>query len=197
MNPADLAHGLRQGRPDGRRADHRGRDGHRRDERAWARERRRDGSRHDRRPTSSSTPPGCGRAKLGERSGVSVPLQAAEHYYLITDTVDWAHPDLPVVEDPDRYGYYREEGAGSSSACSSRSPGRGRSTASRPISPSPACRRSGIASGRTCRRRWTASRRSMTRASARCSAGRRASRPTTRRTWVQRPSSRATSSPPA
>jgi len=49
---------------------------------------------------------------LGERSGVSVPLQAAEHYYLITDTVDWAHPDLPVVEDPDRYGYYREEGGG-------------------------------------------------------------------------------------
>ena len=43
---------------------------------------------------------------------MSVPLQAAEHYYLITDTVDWAHPDLPVVEDPDRYGYYREEGGG-------------------------------------------------------------------------------------
>ena len=41
-----------------------------------------------------------------------MPLQAAEHYYLITDTVDWAHPDLPVVEDPDRYGYYREEGGG-------------------------------------------------------------------------------------
>ncbi|MDQ1323610.1 MAG: hypothetical protein QG587_945, partial [Chloroflexota bacterium] len=34
------------------------------------------------------------------------------HYYLITDTVDWAHPDLPIVEDPDRYGYYREEGGG-------------------------------------------------------------------------------------
>ena len=26
--------------------------------------------------------------------------------------MDWAHPDLPVVEDPDRYGYYREEGGG-------------------------------------------------------------------------------------
>jgi 4-methylaminobutanoate oxidase (formaldehyde-forming) len=50
--------------------------------------------------------------ELGARSGVSVPLQAAEHYYLITDTVDWAHPDLPVVEEPDRYGYYREEGGG-------------------------------------------------------------------------------------
>ena len=50
--------------------------------------------------------------EFGARAGVSVPLQAAEHYYLITDTVDWAHPDLPVVEDPDRYGYYREEGGG-------------------------------------------------------------------------------------
>ena len=50
--------------------------------------------------------------EVGERAGVSVPLQAAEHYYLITDTVEWAHPDLPVVEDPDRYGYYREEGGG-------------------------------------------------------------------------------------
>ena len=50
--------------------------------------------------------------EFGALAGVSVPLQAAEHYYLITDTVDWAHPDLPVIEEPDRYGYYREEGGG-------------------------------------------------------------------------------------
>jgi 4-methylaminobutanoate oxidase (formaldehyde-forming) len=50
--------------------------------------------------------------EVGAAAGVSVPLQAAEHYYLITDTVEWAHPDLPIVEDPDRYGYYREEGGG-------------------------------------------------------------------------------------
>jgi 4-methylaminobutanoate oxidase (formaldehyde-forming) len=50
--------------------------------------------------------------EFGAIAGVSVPLQAAEHYYLITDTVEWAHPDLPVVEEPDRYGYYREEGGG-------------------------------------------------------------------------------------
>ena len=50
--------------------------------------------------------------QLGELAGVSVPLQAAEHYYLITDTVEWANPDLPVIEDPDRHGYYREEGGG-------------------------------------------------------------------------------------
>jgi len=50
--------------------------------------------------------------QLGALAGVALPLQAAEHYYLLTDEVEWAHPDLPVVEDPDRYGYYREEGGG-------------------------------------------------------------------------------------
>jgi 4-methylaminobutanoate oxidase (formaldehyde-forming) len=50
--------------------------------------------------------------QVGALAGVSVPLQAAEHYYLITEPVPWAHPDLPVVEDPDRYGYYREESGG-------------------------------------------------------------------------------------
>ena len=50
--------------------------------------------------------------QLGALAGVTIPLQAAEHYYLLTDAVAWAHPDLPVVEDPDRYGYYREEAGG-------------------------------------------------------------------------------------
>ncbi|HUY61721.1 MAG TPA: FAD-dependent oxidoreductase, partial [Candidatus Dormibacteraeota bacterium] len=50
--------------------------------------------------------------QVGEMAGVSVPLQASEHYYMITEPVEWAHPDLPVIEDPDRYGYYREEGGG-------------------------------------------------------------------------------------
>ena len=50
--------------------------------------------------------------QLGELSGVAIPLQAAEHYYLITDTVPGMDPDLAVVEDADRYGYYRPEGDG-------------------------------------------------------------------------------------
>jgi len=45
-------------------------------------------------------------------AGVDVPLQAAEHYYLLTDPVPGVHRDLPVVEDPDRYAYYREEAGG-------------------------------------------------------------------------------------
>ena len=50
--------------------------------------------------------------ELGRRCGVDVPLQAAEHYYLLTEPMAGVHRDLPVVEDPDRYGYYREEGDG-------------------------------------------------------------------------------------
>jgi glycine cleavage system aminomethyltransferase T/glycine/D-amino acid oxidase-like deaminating enzyme len=50
--------------------------------------------------------------QLGEQAGVSVPLQAAEHYYLITEPIDGVSGDLPVLEDPSSFGYYREEGAG-------------------------------------------------------------------------------------
>ena len=51
--------------------------------------------------------------QLGEQVGVSVPLQSAEHYYLITDTIDGlTGSSLPVIEDPGCHGYYREEGQG-------------------------------------------------------------------------------------
>ena len=50
--------------------------------------------------------------QLGERNGVVIPLQAAEHYYLITEPIDGVDPAWPVFEDPSRHGYYREEGGG-------------------------------------------------------------------------------------
>jgi 4-methylaminobutanoate oxidase (formaldehyde-forming) len=50
--------------------------------------------------------------QLGERNGVVIPLQAAEHYYLITEPIDGVDPAWPVFEDPSRHGYYREEGSG-------------------------------------------------------------------------------------
>ncbi len=49
--------------------------------------------------------------QLGDAIGVCVPLQAAEHYYLITEPFG-VSPDLPVLEDPSTYGYYREETGG-------------------------------------------------------------------------------------
>ncbi|HEX4472325.1 MAG TPA: FAD-dependent oxidoreductase [Nocardioides sp.] len=50
--------------------------------------------------------------ELGEKSGVVIPNQAAEHYYLITDTIEGIDPNGPIFEDPASYGYYREEGGG-------------------------------------------------------------------------------------
>eukprot|EP00759_Apiculatamorpha_spiralis_P052987 PhF_6_TR6077/c0_g1_i1/m.8855/K19191/mabO; 4-methylaminobutanoate oxidase (formaldehyde-forming) len=50
--------------------------------------------------------------QLGKQVGVHVPLQAAEHYYLITEPIAGVSSSWPVVEDPSRYGYYREEGGG-------------------------------------------------------------------------------------
>ena len=50
--------------------------------------------------------------QIGKLAGVNVPLQAAEHYYLITEPIDGIHGDLPVLVDLDRYAYYREETGG-------------------------------------------------------------------------------------
>jgi len=50
--------------------------------------------------------------QLGAKSGVSIPLQAAEHYYLITERIAGLDPSWPVIEDPGSYGYYREEVGG-------------------------------------------------------------------------------------
>ncbi len=50
--------------------------------------------------------------QLGELSAVSIPNQAAEHYYLITEEIEGMGPDLPVLEDPSVNAYYREETGG-------------------------------------------------------------------------------------
>jgi 4-methylaminobutanoate oxidase (formaldehyde-forming) len=50
--------------------------------------------------------------QLGELAGVNIPLQAAEHYYLLTEPIEAVDGDWPVLEDPASYGYYREEGGG-------------------------------------------------------------------------------------
>jgi glycine cleavage system aminomethyltransferase T/glycine/D-amino acid oxidase-like deaminating enzyme len=50
--------------------------------------------------------------RLGEKAGVSIPLQSAEHYYLITDKVPGLSASFPVLEDPGSCGYFREEVGG-------------------------------------------------------------------------------------
>ncbi len=50
--------------------------------------------------------------QLGAKNGVNIPLQSAEHYYLITEKISGLERHWPVLEDPGSYGYYREEGGG-------------------------------------------------------------------------------------
>jgi len=50
--------------------------------------------------------------ELGKMAGVNVPLHAAEHYYLITETMEGMGKDMPVVEDPDLFAYYLDEMGG-------------------------------------------------------------------------------------
>ena len=50
--------------------------------------------------------------EIGAMAGVNVPLHAAEHYYLITEPIEGIHRDLPIVEDPDLFAYFREEAGG-------------------------------------------------------------------------------------
>ncbi len=50
--------------------------------------------------------------QFGALAGVTIANQAAEHYYLITEPIRDLPPNMPVLEDPGAYGYYREEGGG-------------------------------------------------------------------------------------
>lgn len=50
--------------------------------------------------------------QLGEVSGVTIPNQAAEHYYLITERMPEVDPNWPVIEDPGSYTYIRPEAGG-------------------------------------------------------------------------------------
>jgi glycine cleavage system aminomethyltransferase T/glycine/D-amino acid oxidase-like deaminating enzyme len=50
--------------------------------------------------------------QLGATVGVNIPLQAAEHYYLVTEQIDGVSSAWPVLEDPASFGYFREEVGG-------------------------------------------------------------------------------------
>ena len=46
---------------------------------------------------------------VGRMAGVSVPLHAAEHFYIVTEAMDGMTPDLPVLRDTDNCAYYKED----------------------------------------------------------------------------------------
>ncbi len=50
--------------------------------------------------------------ELGRMSGVTIPLHACEHMYIVTQPIEGIAPDLPVLRDPDGHIYVKEEVGG-------------------------------------------------------------------------------------
>jgi glycine cleavage system T protein len=47
--------------------------------------------------------------ELGDHIGATVPLHAAEHFYIVTDAVEGISPDMAVLRDGDNCAYFKEE----------------------------------------------------------------------------------------
>ena len=47
--------------------------------------------------------------EVGKMAGVSVPLQACEHFYIVTEPIPGLPGDLPVLRVPDECAYYKED----------------------------------------------------------------------------------------
>ena len=47
--------------------------------------------------------------QLAETVGVNVPLQACEHFYIVTEPLEGVERGMPIVRDPDNYTYFKEE----------------------------------------------------------------------------------------
>jgi 4-methylaminobutanoate oxidase (formaldehyde-forming) len=50
--------------------------------------------------------------ELGRMSGVTIPLHACEHMYIVTQPIPGVASDLPVLRDPDGHIYVKEEVGG-------------------------------------------------------------------------------------
>ena len=50
--------------------------------------------------------------EIGAKAGINLPLQAAEHYYLITEQIEGIDRNLPLLEDAHSWAYFREETGG-------------------------------------------------------------------------------------
>jgi len=50
--------------------------------------------------------------EFGLLAGAAVPLQSAEHFYIVTEPMPGVTPTMPVIRDPDGYIYFKEEVGG-------------------------------------------------------------------------------------
>ncbi|MEM7272099.1 MAG: FAD-dependent oxidoreductase [Actinomycetota bacterium] len=47
--------------------------------------------------------------QLAADAGINVPLQACEHFYIVTEAIDGLARDTPTIRDPTNYTYFKEE----------------------------------------------------------------------------------------
>ncbi len=47
--------------------------------------------------------------ELGGAVGATVPLHAAEHFYVVTEAIEGLPPTMPVLRDQDGFGYFKED----------------------------------------------------------------------------------------
>ena len=47
--------------------------------------------------------------EIGDMAGVSVPLHACEHFYIVTEGIEGLQSNLPVLRVPDECAYYKED----------------------------------------------------------------------------------------
>ena len=47
--------------------------------------------------------------QLAATAGINIPLQACEHFYIVTEPIEDVKPGAPTVRDPDNYTYFKEE----------------------------------------------------------------------------------------
>ena len=47
--------------------------------------------------------------EIGQMAGVSVPLHACEHFYILTEQIEGLQSNLPVLRVPDECAYYKED----------------------------------------------------------------------------------------
>jgi 4-methylaminobutanoate oxidase (formaldehyde-forming) len=47
--------------------------------------------------------------QLAATAGIRVPLQACEHFYIVTEPIDGVERGMPTVRDPGNYTYFKEE----------------------------------------------------------------------------------------
>ena len=65
--------------------------------------------RGDIRASTTVLAAGMWSRELAADVGVSVPLHAAEHFYIVTEPIDGLAKDLPVLRIPDECAYYKED----------------------------------------------------------------------------------------